>query len=335
MTHELHRILKAYQQFRSLNERSVLVTLVALEGSSYRKPGVRMLISESGQMVGAVSGGCVEKEIKLQSQEVFITGKAKLMTYDGRYRLGCEGILYLLIEPIELSINDTDTILILLEARLTATVNTFYHLKVGISPYSGSILTIDGKEYLIHTSIDQKDKNCFKQKLDPLFELFIFGAEHDSVVLSEIASKLGWRITLIAPADEQKTIEDFKGVSTLLTPLFSEVGDLPIHQKSAVMLMTHSISKDVQYLLELTDKRPAYIGLLGPAHRRERLIDQVLQFKPETDDTFIYLFRGPAGIHIGAISAEEIAISIISEILAVTRSAELISLKDKSGAIHD
>ena len=99
--------------------------------------------------------------------------------------------------------------------------------------------------------------------------------------------------------------------------------------------MTHSISKDVQYLLELTEKRPAYIGLLGPAHRRERLIEQVLEFKPETDDTFIDLLRGPAGINIGAISAEEIAISIIGEILAVTRSAQLISLKDKSGAIHD
>ena len=63
MTHELYRLLKSYLQFRSLDQRSVLVTLVALEGSSYRKPGVRMLISESGQMVGAVSGGCVEKEI--------------------------------------------------------------------------------------------------------------------------------------------------------------------------------------------------------------------------------------------------------------------------------
>ena len=335
MTHELYRLLKAYQQFRSLDERSVLVTLVALEGSSYRKPGVRMLISESGQMFGAVSGGCVEKEIKLQAQEVFHTGKAKLMTYDGRYRLGCEGILYLLIEPIELSINDADIIITHLEARLTTTVNTFYPLEVGVNPGSGSILTINEKDYPIHNSIDPKSRDCFKQKLDPLFELFIFGAEHDSVVLAEIASKLGWRITLIAPADEQKTIEDFKGASSLLTPLFSEVGNLPIHEKSAVILMTHSISKDVQYLLELTEKRPAYIGLLGPAHRRERLIEQVLEFKPEIDDTFIDLLRGPAGINIGAISAEEIAISIISEILAVTRSAELISLKDKSGAIHD
>ena len=100
MTHELYRLLKAYQQFRSLDERSVLVTLVALEGSSYRKPGVRMLISESGQMVGAVSGGCVEKEIKLQAQDVFHTGKAKLMTYDGRYRLGLDSEISSIFDPL-------------------------------------------------------------------------------------------------------------------------------------------------------------------------------------------------------------------------------------------
>ena len=75
MTHELYRILKAYQQFRSLNERSVLVTLVALEDSSYRKPGVRMLLSESGQMVGAVSGGCVEKEINKSQDKLLLIGK--------------------------------------------------------------------------------------------------------------------------------------------------------------------------------------------------------------------------------------------------------------------
>ena len=72
-----------------------------LDGSSYRKPGVRMLILENDTMIGAVSGGCVEKDILLQSQSVFKTGKSKMMTYDGRYRLGCEGVLYILIEQFE------------------------------------------------------------------------------------------------------------------------------------------------------------------------------------------------------------------------------------------
>ncbi len=79
--------------------KAVLASVVALEGSSYRRPGVRMLLLEDGHMTGAVSGGCVEKEIFRQSESVFRTGIPKMMTYDGRYRLGCEGILYILLEP--------------------------------------------------------------------------------------------------------------------------------------------------------------------------------------------------------------------------------------------
>ena len=64
-----------------------MATVVALDGSSYRRPGVRMLIVENGTFIGAVSGGCVEKEVFRQAEEVFRTGIPKMMTYDGRYRL--------------------------------------------------------------------------------------------------------------------------------------------------------------------------------------------------------------------------------------------------------
>ena len=98
MTHELKQIVATYISSRSKGLKTVLATVVALDGSSYRKPGVRMLIVEDETMVGAVSGGCVEKDILRQSKTVFDTGHPKMMTYDGRYRLGCEGILYILLE---------------------------------------------------------------------------------------------------------------------------------------------------------------------------------------------------------------------------------------------
>src|SRR5699024_1740133 len=103
MMHEFENIITAYQKNKLLGKSSVLATVVALEGTSYRKPGVRMLIDQDGLMVGAVSGGCVEKEIYRQSASVFKDNIPKVMTYDGRFRLGCEGILYILIEPIDLS----------------------------------------------------------------------------------------------------------------------------------------------------------------------------------------------------------------------------------------
>jgi xanthine dehydrogenase accessory factor len=99
--------------------------------------------------------------------------------------------------------------------------------------------------------------------------------------------------------------------------------------------MTHSLSKDVQYLLKLSETKPAYLGLLGPAKRREQLIGHLLEHKPEVDLGFVEQLRGPAGINIGAENAQEIAVSILGEILSVVRNQEPISLSLKKGQIHE
>ena len=93
MTHELKAIFEQIEKVQQAGVKGVLASVVALKGSSYRRPGVRMLLLENGIMVGAVSGGCVEKEIIRQADSVFQSGVPKVMVYDGRYRLGCEGIL--------------------------------------------------------------------------------------------------------------------------------------------------------------------------------------------------------------------------------------------------
>lgn len=77
MKHELKHIVNAYKKARKMNLKSVLATVVDLDGSSYRKPGVRMLILENGNMIGAVSGGCVEKEVLRQAQSIFLDGNLK------------------------------------------------------------------------------------------------------------------------------------------------------------------------------------------------------------------------------------------------------------------
>jgi xanthine dehydrogenase accessory factor len=97
MMHELLKLKESYFLAQSMGLKSIMATVVAIEGSSYRRAGVRMLIFENNTMVGAVSGGCVENEILKQSQSVLLDNKAKIMVYDGRYRLGCEGIIYILL----------------------------------------------------------------------------------------------------------------------------------------------------------------------------------------------------------------------------------------------
>ena len=316
----------------------VLATVVALEGSSYRKPGVRMLLKETGEMKGAVSGGCVEKEVFRQAKSVFDNGVPKMMTYDGRLRLGCEGIIHILLEPFNLTealleaFNDT------INRRESFVCESFFVMEDGVSETMGSLIKLNGNAYSFRSSFQSdnlKGLEHFSQRFLAPFQLYIFGAEYDTVNLCKTASDLGWEVTIVADPDESKTIEYFQGAKQLLTPIYKEFDTSQIDRQTAVVVMTHSFNKDVQFLMTLRNTFPAYFGLLGPKDRRERLLSKLLEYYPNTSLEFLDQLHGPAGINLGAENAAEIAISIIAEILSVIKRQEPIALREKTGGIHD
>ena len=181
--------------------KSVLASVVALDGSSYRRPGVRMLILENNKMIGAVSGGCVEKKILFQSQSVFKTGQSKVMTYNGRYRLCCEGILYILIEPFNPNVKFVNAFTNSLDNRETFELISYYDKREGVSFDFGSYLKIDNEMFPVDGEhIDNKvnSLSLFEQELPPCFKLLIIGAENDAVQLCKYASLTGWEVTVIA-----------------------------------------------------------------------------------------------------------------------------------------
>jgi len=337
MTHEIKLLFQTINSWQLQGKKSVLVTVVDLKGSSYRRPGVRMAINEDGNFVGAVSGGCIETEIERQAQSVFKSGNAKLMTYDGRLRIGCEGILHILIEPVSLSgelLDDFDSVL---KQRLDFGMEVFYYHEVGEYKNAGTKISLKNKSYSLNpyfvtTEID--DQKCFSQKFDPLFQLYIFGAEHDAVQLCQAAKLLGWEVTIVASADEAKSCDYFPGASALITPFFENIDTSALDEQTAVVIMTHSYNKDVQYLMALKDTNPAYLGIVGSINRRERLLSTLLDYFPDISTDFLEQIHSPAGISIGAETASEIAVSILAEILAVIRNTKPEALRNKVGSIH-
>lgn len=175
---------------------------------------------------------------------------------------------------------------------------------------------------------------CFTQSFGPLFQLYIFGAEHDAVRLSQGAKQLGWEVTVVASGDESKSCDFFPGADALITPAFEEIDTSVLDDQTAVVLMTHSFQKDVRYLMALKTSKPAYLGLLGSAQRRERVLSMLLEHAPDVSVAFLDFIHGPAGISIGAESASEISVSILAEILSVIREQHPEPLKDKAGSIH-
>lgn len=339
MTHEFKNIVTSFLQAKKNGIRSVLVTVVDLDGSSYRKPGVRMLVLENNTMIGAISGGCVEKEILRQSKSVFETGNSKIFTYDGRFRLGCEGIIYILLEPFnpdDTYISDFQTCL---RERNQFTIHSRYKKEEGEFIDIGSYIDFGNAMYSVALEIDKEvlinsSNLLFSQNMEPCFKLMIFGTEHDAVQLSQFASLTGWEVTIVGKPTDYKSIDDFPGAMSYLSEEPDNLDLSNIDNQTAVMIMTHSFSSDLKCLLALKDFSLLYIGLLGPVHKRENLLTQLLDYCPEINESFLDVIHGPAGLNIGSETPQEIAVSIISEILSVFKEQTPMSLKDKTGRIH-
>lgn len=332
MTHELKQII---HQFEKRRERAVLATVVALDGSSYRRPGVRMLLFGNGDRVGSVSGGCVEKEIHVQAASVFSTGHPKVMAYDGRYRLGCEGILYILLEPFLPGPAFLERFWESIHARKPFTITCFFKKEVGEGPGYHSLFDFSGDLHPLGNKALKRTTGLmrFQQPMAPCFQLLILGAEHDAVQLCQFAALAGWEVTVVANPREEKTQADFPGVHSFLQSepeAFVHALDL----QTAVMVMTHSFVKDLGFTLSLSGERAAYFGLLGPTKRRERLLGELLERQPEVSEAFLATIHAPAGIDIGAETPQEIALSILSEIIAIRSGRPINSLKYKGGKIH-
>lgn len=334
MTYEFKNIVNAHLEANALGLKTVLATVVDLDGSSYRKPGVRMLIVEDDTMIGAVSGGCVEKDILRQSQTVFETGQSKMMTYDGRYRLGCEGVLYILLEQFQPEASFFDTFNKALQHRKYFKIHSFYKKEEGVFSGLGSVIDINNEQLSLSQRIPNDNLECFTETLSPCFKLMIFGAEHDAVKLCRLAHFNGWEVTVISGPLESKTITDFPGATAFYSVSPDQLELKTIDSETAIVLMSHNFANDLKYLLELKDTKPIYLGLLGPSKRREKLLSQFIEYCPDVDSAFLDVMYGPAGLNIGAETPEEIAISIVSEILSVIRNHAPMSLKDKRASIH-
>ncbi|WP_282135541.1 XdhC family protein [Seonamhaeicola maritimus] len=339
MTHELQQIIQAAIQNQASGKKSVLATVVDLEGSSYRKPGVRMLLTDDGEMIGAVSGGCVEKEVLRRAQSVFSTGESKIMVYDGRYRLGCEGSLYILIESFYVSDDLKEVFFQNIEDRSTFEIKSFFKREDDCVGNFGSVISFnDIKTYsfsnsFVLSSLEEGIK-IFAQTLPPCFKLLIIGGEHDAVKLCKMASLLGWEVDVITSMSDPKVLQDFPGAKTVVSSTPEAFVANNIDDECSVVLMTHNYAQDLRYLLKLKDCKLSYIGILGSVKRRQQLQNELFEYIEDLDEALLDSIHSPAGLNLGAVTPEEIALSILSEILAVTRKREPFSLKTLSGKIH-
>lgn len=371
---ELQRLLSAYDRQRNTKNQCALATVTEVEGSSYRRPGARMLVTNDGQFTGSISGGCLEGDALRRARRVMATNKSETIVYDSTdieedlqhgAQLGCEGTIHILLEPIDYNDQNNPVELLRKTSRqeqpvvlvtILSAKNSISHLsgkrilvsdqtqQIDLTGSAASDLQIldDGKSALNsgqsltqNYQIEESVVRLFLEVIAPAPQLTVFGAGNDAQPLVKMAVNLGWRVHVVDGRMPQATVQRFSEAESVKVV---KIDDLKKHQFSAgyAVLMSHNYHYDFAVLQQLVSFSPVnYIGILGPKKKTDRLLDDLQQNGIIlNDDESLRLF-GPVGLNIGAETAEEIAVAVMAELLAVKHKTKAGFLRDLDGPIHN
>lgn len=234
---EIADIIREFNRRRG--ESMALATLIRTWGSSYRRPGARMLVTRDGQSVGSLSGGCLEQEVAIKAQEVLQTGLSELMTFDTRRRFGCNGGLEILIERLDAELMEN------LACRFRSRRSSI------ISTISTGIM---GSRWLTEMPDSIADGELV-QEVNPPLQLLVVGDGPDTPALHQFAETMGWVMQNLEHANE---IEG------------------PYDEWTAALVKTHNYGRDFAALRALLSLNLRYVGLMGPRARREQLLGDLL-----------------------------------------------------------
>jgi xanthine dehydrogenase accessory factor len=365
---ELQDIVKAFDRAQKAGKQTALATVVHVEGSSYRRAGARMMVTDDGQLTGAISGGCLEGDALRKARLVMAQQKPMLVTYDTTDEddaklgvgLGCNGIIHILIEPIDPSLSNNPIALFkqFLSKREPVVLITVFTLndKQATQPGTCALMNkdeqvtgafpdstienaifIDAKNVLKNgnsvtkTYIYQDRFTCFIELLQPTVSLIIVGAGNDAIPLTKLAAVLGWQITVIDGRANYIVPERFPLADKLIvTKPDDALSKLSLDDRTVFVLMTHNYNYDIAMLKRLLPLQLPYIGALGPKKRLNRILDELREEGTNITDEQLESIYGPAGLDVGSENSEEIALSIISEIQSVLTKRNGSSLRYKA-----
>ncbi len=313
----------------------VLATLVATSGSTYRKPGARMLIGSDGRYYGLLSGGCLESDLIHHANQVMASGRAIAIEYDMRgpddelfgFGAGCEGAMRILLERLEhgsrasenvkaavceTSKGNVATLISIYESRDTplGTYRLTDDLPIGLKQHIED--SIKGwKQCQMVAEVHADQCRALLHRLFPIPHILICGAGPDAQpVVSQLLS-LGWRVSVVDHRASYATGQRFPGAEVFHNDASQLSETIRLGGCHAAVVMSHHLPTDIVYLRELAAlETPGFIGLLGPTRRRQRIAMDL----GETMRRLEWRLHGPVGLPIGAVTPEGIALSVASQI---------------------
>ena len=349
----LDRVLRCAREGRP----AALAVVTRIQGSAYRRPGARLLVDESGGLLGGVSGGCLEEDVRQVGLQVLRSGRTRVLHYETGdddskvwgLGLGCDGAVDLVMQPVlpEGAAGAWTLVRALLEG------DEPFALAIPVAEGgAGEVVVLDASgrragrlaDPAADTAIDaagaaalragrsvlhvQDGVTTFIEVLVPPLNLLVCGAGDDSRPLVEFAAAIGFRVVVADHRAAHLTAERFpRARKLLLLRPDEEAADLPRDARTCAVVKMHSFKRDSEWVHRLAATDVRYIGVLGPRARTERIVGDL---PPRSRDRIF----GPVGLDLGADGPEQVAVSILAELLAVSTGREPQHLRERQVSVH-
>jgi xanthine dehydrogenase accessory factor len=363
---ETQEVLKALTRRAKEGRPAALATIFEVNGSTYRRPGARLLVSDDDELVGNLSGGCLEGEVQDVARDVMRSGEPRVVHYDltaddevvWGWGLGCNGAIGVFVEPADNSYAVAEALKTAVEREQPVVLATVLETEMeDVRP--GARLLVVG-ERIQEGTIGSRDVDgvvaeaarealaagesqtrrveglrVFFEVIEPPLRLLVCGAGHDAIPLVRMAASLGWRVVVVDDREGMLSHERFPDATAFVRCSPDEVTEAAeVDGRTYVVVMSHNFLRDKDYLKSLLRAPAAYVGMLGPKARLQRLLDILRSDGVEIPEDLTRV-HGPAGLDIGGEGPDEIAAAIVGEVLAVSCGRGGGFLRERSGPIHD
>jgi xanthine dehydrogenase accessory factor len=348
---DLGEVIAVWREAELSGEDFVLATIVGVEGSSYRKPGARMIVTKSGRRAGTLSGGCMEGEVAKKAWWLTEHGPT-VESYTTRFDIdgdipfgsGCGGTIRVLLERRRNALDLMQALARAFDARVPvamATVLDGVHVGRRVIAGVGNIAELwesELREFASRALVNEKSEtaeveiessraNIWVEYVPGRTGLFLFGAGDDVRPLVTQARTLGWHITVGDGRSNLATQERFAEADRVVVLERLTVQHLGIKETDAVVLMTHSWEQDRELLRQMLPRPLTYLGVLGPRQRTVQLVAEVLSGSTRDVGESMRRIWAPVGMDIGNDTPAKIALSILAEIQATLTEQRRLAKK--------
>lgn len=346
-------LLNEAERLKAAGQSFAVGTVVNIAGSTYRQAGGRMLVREDLSTWGLISGGCLEEEIAREAESVLQTGRPALRSYDMTgpddqlgFNTGCNGAVDVLITRgsealvhLKASMEERTTgVLIQVVAGKDTPGSAQWIIAGNLDALKGDAILLNGVRKALQQRqtiyLDQPHRALMLEYVQPPVSLLVFGTGTDVDPLLRMAAMLGWMVTLVGRRPQPWLEKRFPSAHRHLFLMHPESVQqhITVDERTAAVIMNHNLDRDRTLAQELLRSVIPYIGLLGPRARCLEIVQAAQTSGIET--AALDRLYGPAGLDTGAETPDEIALSIMAEILSVTNNRPATRLREGSGPIH-